>query len=333
MNRVIEIAEDGRHLSVKDGFLCIRQKGEALGQVPLDSVLAVIANAHGLSYTNNALVALAQHTIPLVVCGRNSLPMALLWPVESHHQQGRRMDMQLAAKKPLNKRLWQEIVQHKIRQQAHVLQVQGREKARLLRLAEMVKSGDSTNHEAMAARIYFPLLFGEGFIRNRNAEDINSLLNYGYTILRAAVARGVMAAGLHPGIPLHHANQYNAMRLVDDLMEPFRPWVDDLVKALSMFGVHTLSRDSKKALVMLLHARVRGKEASTSVLQAIEDFATSLAMVYEQKRPSLHLPPLSLPDTHALLLPFQEAQTHVNRVPIDVDDGDVRSARGDGDRA
>lgn len=323
MNRVIEIAEDGRHLSVKDGFLCIRQKGETLGQVPLDSVLAVIANAHGLSYTNNALVALAQHTIPLVVCGRNSLPMALLWPVESHHQQGRRMDLQLAAKKPLNKRLWQEIVQHKIRQQAHVLQLQGRENARLLRLAETVKSGDSTNHEAMAARLYFPLLFGEGFIRNRNAGDINSLLNYGYTILRAAVARGVMAAGLHPGIPLHHANQYNAMRLVDDLMEPFRPWMDDLVKALSMFGVHTLSRDSKKALVMLLHARVRGKEASTSVLQAIEDIATSLAMVYEQKRTSLHLPPLSLPDTHALLLPFQEAQTYGNRVSIDVDDGDV----------
>ena len=161
----------------------------------------------------------------------------------------------------------------------------------MLAMAAKVQSGDPANVEGQAARAYWGLLFGRQFRRDQDAEGINSLLNYGYKILRATVARHLIAAGLHPGIPLHHANAGNAMRLVDDVMEPFRPLVDAWVRRLSDLGVAAVNPDSKRALA-LLPVRTLHTDAGTSPIAAvIQGACVSLAQVYEAPSNKLRLPP------------------------------------------
>jgi CRISP-associated protein Cas1 len=148
------------------------------------------------------------------------------WPLDGHHQQSGRMRAQVSATLPRTKQLWSAIVRHKIAMQAAALAAMGKPSAPLSALIPKVKSGDSTNVEAQAARRYWNLLLGKEFRRDQSATGINSLLNYGYMVLRAATARAVVAAGLHPGIGLHHSNASNSMCLIDDLMESFRPIID-----------------------------------------------------------------------------------------------------------
>ena len=120
--RIVEVAEDGRHLSLSRGFLVVRAEGEELGRVPLDDIGALVANAHGLTYSNNLLLALCERNVPVVLCGPNHAPQALVWPVEGHHAQAQRMRAQLAATRPTAKRLWRQMVREKVLQQAAVLE-------------------------------------------------------------------------------------------------------------------------------------------------------------------------------------------------------------------
>jgi len=210
IGRIIEIAGEGRYLSMERGFLHVRSKGGLLGQVPLDDIAALIANTHALSYSNQLLLALAERGVPVVLCGNNHNPAAIVWPIENHHRQAARTDAQLSTSLPRRKGLWQQVVKSKIRMQAAVLALHGLPEPALLRMADNVKSGDAGNAEGQAARAYWSQLFGPDFRRDRSQEGVNSLLNYGYTVLRAAVARHLIAAGLHPGIPLFHKNEGNA---------------------------------------------------------------------------------------------------------------------------
>lgn len=188
---MIEVAENDRHLSVHRGFFVVSFANNQVGQVALDDIGAVIANAHGLTYSNNLLVALAERGIPFVLCGDNHQCVGVLLTVDGNYQQAKRFDAQIAAKQPLKKRLWASIVSSKIAQQALVLKKAGYSSIPLEHMRTQIKSGDSTNLEAQAARYYWKQLFGPEFKRDRNASGINSLLNYGYTVLRAATARKV----------------------------------------------------------------------------------------------------------------------------------------------
>ncbi len=223
VGRVVEIATDGRHLSVFRGFIVVNEHGEEVGRVPIDEVAAVIANAHGLTYSNNVLVELSSRGIPVVLCGANHMPAAIVWPVDAHHVQTGRMNDQVAASLPLKKRLWAQLVRAKIQAQGATLAAVGAPSGGFHLLSRKVRSGDPDNVEAESARRYWPLLFGAEFRRNKDGNGINGLLNYGYAVLRAGVARAVMAAGLHPSFGLMHSNRSNPMVLIDDLMEPFRP--------------------------------------------------------------------------------------------------------------
>ncbi len=222
VGRVVEIATDGRHLSVYRGFLVVAEgrRQEEVGRVAIDEVAAVLANAHGLSYTNNALVELSRRGVPVVLCGPNHMPAAIVWPVDAHHVQTGRMNDQIAASLPLKKRLWAQLVRAKILAQGAALAAVGAPAGGFYLLSRKVRSGDPDNVEAEAARRYWPLLLGADFHRDKNGRGVNGLLNYGYAILRAGVARAVMAAGLHPGFGLMHSNRSNPMVLIDDLMEP-----------------------------------------------------------------------------------------------------------------
>jgi CRISPR-associated protein Cas1 len=162
-------------------------------------------------------------------------------------------------------------------------------------LARRVQAGDPQNVEAEAARRYWPLLFGSDFRREKDGEGINALLNYGYAVLRAAVGRGVMAAGLHPSLGLMHANRGNAMVLVDDLMEPFRPIVDREVHRLVCEGISDLTRDAKTALARIFVLDLPTERGMTPLMTAIERLCQSLAAVYGGAEAELVLPHPMLP--------------------------------------
>jgi CRISP-associated protein Cas1 len=293
IGRIVEIADDKRHLSVERGFMAVYSTGDdraKLGQVPLDDIAAVIANAHGVSYTNNLLVALAERNAPLVVCGANHNVAAMLLPIDGNYQQAKRFDAQIAASKPTHKRVWAAIVRAKLQQQANVLASVGGNPIPLQALVAKVKSGDAGNLEAIGARRYWQALLGSDFRRDQAAVGLNSLLNYGYTVLRAATARAVVAAGLHPTLGIHHSNEGNAMRLVDDLMEPFRPCVDRVVWQCQQAGETALTPEVKTRLVKALYTDLPCEQGATPVLACVQKLATSLALLYLGERNDIELP-------------------------------------------
>lgn len=220
-SRIVEIAEDGRHLGVHRGFLTVSAEGKEIGRVPLDDIGALVATAHGLSFTNNALLALLERGAPVVLCGPNHSPKGVLWPVDGHHVQAARMRAQIDASLPMTKRLWQTIVAAKIAAQGQTLVSAGREGGTgLAAMAKRVKSGDPDNLEAQAAQRYWRALFGPAFRRDQDGGGANGLLNYGYAILRSGTARATMGAGLHPtlGMPIPTKSPRHS-----DLMAPRIP--------------------------------------------------------------------------------------------------------------
>ncbi len=298
LERIVEISNNKRHLSMYRGFMLVHNTGgdrEEVGRVALDDMGALIANAHGLSYTNNLLVALAERGVPFVLCGANHNVVGMLWPMDGHHQQAHRIEAQIACSLPTRKRLWASIVQCKLRQQAAVLQAVGAVSMPLAQLARKVKSGDSSNAEAQGARKYWPLLMGDFFRRDQKADGLNALLNYGYTVLRAATARAVVAAGLHPSLGLHHSHDNNPMRLVDDLMEPFRPVIDWTVWQLEQQGLCEINVDTKRELVNSLYQDMQTDAGTSPVMVAVQKLATSLAQVMVKERVQLDLPHPGVP--------------------------------------
>ena len=200
------------------------------------------------------------------------------------------MDAQIQATEPTKKRLWQQIVRIKLLQQSSVLKFLGKPYKFLEELAKNVKSGDIDNKEGEGARKYFPLLFGKDFIRDRNKDGINTLLNYGYIILRSATARAIIASGLHPTLGLHHKNQFNPFRLADDLMEPFRPLVDMVVFDLIQKNKTELNKETKSILVNILSKNMPALIGYTETDFCIQTLATSLAQIYLGKRNDLEAP-------------------------------------------
>jgi CRISPR-associated protein Cas1 len=298
LGRIVEVSNDKRHLSLYRGFMLVHSTAEdrqEVGRVALDDITALIANAHSLSYTNNLLVALAERGAPFVLCAANHNVVGMLWPMEGHHQQAHRFEAQIACTLPTRKKLWAAIVKAKLLNQAAVLQSAGSAHAPVQALAKQVRSGDPDNLEAQGARKYWGLLLGPLFRRDQQADGVNAMLNYGYTVLRAATARAVVAAGLHPSIGLHHNHDNNAMRLVDDLMEPFRPVIDFTVWKLQNSGTEAVNTDTKRALVQSLYMDLPTDAGRTPVLVAVQKLTTSLAQVLLGERKVLDLPLPGMP--------------------------------------
>ncbi len=295
IGRVVEIAEDGRHLALSRGFMVVKADGAELGRVPLDDVGVLLVNAHGTTYSNNLMVALAERGAGVVLCGANHSPVAWLWPLAGHHVQMARMKAQLEAGRPLCKRLWQAVVRAKIEMQGSVLEVLGRDSVGFRLMARQVASGDPDNLEAQAARRYWPLMMGPDFRRDREAGGANALLNYGYTVLRSATARAIVATGLHPSVGVHHRNRNDAMVLADDLMEPFRPLVDLMVVRLVEHGATDVTPEAKRSLAGLLSVDMRTAQGRTPLGTCLERLAVSVAQSFEGNDSKLDLPLAPLP--------------------------------------
>lgn len=291
MLRVVEIAEDDRHLARDRGFLVVSQGGRELGRVPLADIAVVLANAHGITFTANLVLGLAEVGAALVLCAANHTPAAVVWPLDGHFQQTARIRAQLAAPRPLAKRLWQSLVRAKIQAQADTLTAcQADGAGALTDLARAVKSGDPDNLEAQAARRYWQNLFGSDFRRDPGQPGINGLLNYGYAILRGGVARAVACSGLHPSLGLYHSNGNNPFVLVDDVMEPFRPLADFAVWSLVQQGQDSVTPITKRHLAGLLTWDLDGPDGVTPAATAMQTLVTSLAQIYLGEKSALVLP-------------------------------------------
>ena len=248
--------------------------------------------------TGVALAAIADAGGMVIVSGDDALPTAMLLPLSGHHAPARRLAAQGTVTTPRKKQLWSEIIRAKIRGQAAVLAREGLDVDPLLYLANKVRSGDPDNMEARAALIYWPRLFGERFRRDPDLPDQNRLLNYGYAIVRAFVARALCGAGLHPGLGLHHHHRNNPFCLADDLMEPIRPVIDAEVAALVRAGDISMPLDAptRRRLVAVVARDEFRFGADRSVpATVITTMAQRLARAYEGERDDLELANLWAP--------------------------------------
>src|SRR5579863_5591023 len=294
-DRIFDLSEEPARLSVRHGQLVI-QRGEADEiTVPLQEVATLMVGHPQVTFTQAVVARLAEAGGVLVVCDGRRMPAAMMLPLDHHSTQAERFDLQAEAPQPLRKRLWQQIVAAKVNSQARVLEDFYGNDQGLLVLAEKVRSGDPDNIEGQAARRYWQALFADPkFTRNRDAEDQNRLLKYGYGVLRALVSRAICGAGLHPSFGLHHHNRYDAFRLADDLMEPLRPKVDRaVVERVRALGAHVpLDKESKQFLVSALMERLTLNNESRTLFDASARMASSLADVFAGKRKDLLLPEL-----------------------------------------
>lgn len=281
--RILEISQDGRTLAVERGFVVIKEKGEELGRVELDTLAGIICSSNWSMLGTPTINKLAEYNIPLVVCDkRTKVPSSALISLDANWRQGDVLEAQARCTIPKNKSAWQTIIKAKLAQQAQTLKFFGKDVGYeiLSNLATKVKSGDPENIEGRGAAIYWRELMGKSFRRNREAEDENILFNYGYTILRACTIRAICVAGMHPSLGIHHRSATNTHRLSDDLIEPFRCFVDLRVKEISQDGDIRLTAENRKRLSSVLLDRYFRKDCITTVAQMITDTAIGLAKYY-----------------------------------------------------
>jgi CRISPR-associated protein Cas1 len=271
-------------------------------RIPVEDIGLLVVDHAQTTYTHSALAALVDAGASVVICGNDHLPVGIMVPVSSHTQQVWRVADQINCPKVLRKQLWQTIVRAKIEAQSRVLPDTAPERTGLLAMARRVRSDDAGNLEAQAARIYWQALFPPKsdwrFKRSpgggADATPPNNLLDYGYAILRAAVARALVGAGLLPVIGIQHSNRSNAFCLADDLVEPLRPLIDRRVRRLFDAGRVTLDQPTKAELLLMVTATVRignGESATVGPLDAaLTRYAASLARSYAIGKVKLLIP-------------------------------------------
>ena len=294
------------YLSCSQRQLIIQTADQATGKPceysrPIEDIGVVVIESGQVTLSSYLISALLENKVALIVCDRKHMPSGLMLPLEGNTQQSERFNAQVSASLPLRKQLWQQTVSMKIKNQGAVLRkANNMEIGNMLAWAAQVKSGDYENLEGRAAAYYWKNLFGDssGFIRRQDGDDANLLLNYGYAILRAVIARSLVASGLIPTLGIHHSNKYNAYCLADDIMEPYRPYVDLLV--LDIMRKHKLSpeisNETKKHLLTLPAIDVRIGKLSRPLMIAASMTTASLAKCY-------------LGETRKLLYPEIEIKT------------------------
>ena len=246
---VIQLPEVVKNETLPESF-----KADAVKTIPVEDIGVVILDNKQITITHGLMEALLENNSALITCNSSRMPVGLMLPLAGNTVQTERFRDQIDASVPLKKQLWQQTVQAKIQNQAYVLENKSKVVVKnMLVWANDVKSGDPDNYEARAAVYYWNNLFPNipGFTRGREGEPPNNLLNYGYAILRAVVARSLIASGLLPTLGIHHRNKYNAYCLADDIMEPYRPFVDKLVFEIVESGIDIseLSQEIKAQLL------------------------------------------------------------------------------------
>ena len=277
-------------LSLRLQQLVIERENEQVVTRPIEDLSAVILENQQISITLPLLNELARNNVATIICDEHFMPAIMLAPLEANATQQEAYKYQLNSSLPTMKRLWKEIVEAKIRNQEKMLRTVGKNSEQLKPLYANVKSGDVENREGIAARLYWQELFGKDFIRDRFGIPPNNLLNYGYTILRAATARALMGAGLHPAFGLFHHNKYDPFPLADDMMEPYRPFVDSIVYKLYADGQTELNNATKSALIQVLYCDTWLNKQTHPLQVALTISSASLLKVMKSDVAHLSLP-------------------------------------------
>jgi len=252
ISRIVEVTTPGSYLNVYRGHLVVSRDNQEVGSVPLADVGVLLISTTACSLSVSVLANLIENGSQVIICGKNYIPSGVFLPVSTMLGHYDRLQTQINASLPLKKNLWTKIVESKVLSQIHALEAFGEDAESLRVLIPKILSGDPSNIEAQAARCYWPRLMGPEFKRSTIADDSNVLLNYGYTILRASMIRAIVASGLNPSLPIHHSARSNPAALADDMMEPFRPLVDVIVRKLVAWKLDYLSPDTKVELSSIL---------------------------------------------------------------------------------
>lgn len=292
------------YLSVKNSQLVVKRtdpetQQEVVRTVPIEDIGVAVLEDRQITITNVALDALLQNNCAVITCDEKHMPAGMLLPLEGNTIQSERFANQIDASLPLKKQLWQQTVQAKIRNQASVLKrLSGVEVGCMLAWANDVKSGDSDNLEGRAAAYYWKNIFPSlpGFTRDREGEMPNNLLNYGYAIVRAVIARALVASGLLPTLGIHHHNRYNAYCLADDIMEPYRPYVDELVINIMRSDIDygELTPELKKQLLGLPVTEVMIGGQRSPLMVAASQTTASLCKCYSGELRKMAYPTMEI---------------------------------------
>ena len=292
------------YLSLKNSQLVIRLpevescdnlsdsfKQQSERTIPIEDIGVVLLDNKRITITSSALEALIENNSAVITCDSKNMPIGLLLPLCGNTTQNERFRMQVDASLPLKKQLWQQTIRQKISNQAKILSIYtNADVGCMYAWADKVRSGDPDNLEARAAAYYWKNIFTDisDFVRGRDGEPPNNLLNYGYAILRAVVARSLVASGLLPTLGIHHHNRYNAYCLADDVMEPYRPYVDGLVLDIMCLtnDYSELTKDIKIRLLSIpvLDTTIGGKKSPLMI--ATQQTTASLYKCFsgEQRR-------------------------------------------------
>ena len=281
-------------LSLKNAQLVIASKEmpEEMRTIPIEDIGMVIIENQMISISIPLLNELVDAGAAVVLCDKKGMPHAMLQNMDGNNLQGEFLRNQIEVGEVLRKQLWKQIVAAKIKNQSALLEKLHGKGAQLKPLYMNVKSGDSDNREGIAARLYWGALFGEDFIRDREEGGINALLNYGYTVLRAATARALVSAGLTPSLGIFHHNRSNAFPLADDLMEPYRPFVDEVVYHLCEEGKMEINKETKVELIGVLTCDTFFAKVTRPLQIGLSITMASLAKCYAGKQKNLSLPSL-----------------------------------------
>lgn len=258
--------------------------------VPIEDIGCVIIENQRVSISVPLLNALANDNVQVVFCNEKCMPHSMLLSLDNNITQGETLRNQMSAGEVLKKQMWKQIVEAKIKNQSRLLDKLGRNGAILRTYYQNVKSGDTDNREGIAARLYFQELFGTDFSRDRQMPGINALLNYGYTILRAAVSRSLVSSGLFPAIGLFHHHRSNAFPLADDMMEPYRPYVDNAVYEMVSKGEMELTQTVKARLINVLYADTLFEKVTRPLSVGLSLSSASLVKCYSKEQNTLNFP-------------------------------------------
>lgn len=291
IKRIIDVSNPS-YLHTRDCQMIVEQKKNEVDRVPIEDMGVLILSNPSITISSNLISSCQQNNCIIVFCDRKHLPVSVLLPLWSNSLHSKVLNIQTGVKKPTKKRLWQKIVIAKIESQIKALLSCGKSPSALESMKSRVKSGDPDNVESQASRVYWPLMFGKDFRRDQKAEGTNSLLNYGYALLRASVARAICGTGLHPALGIHHHNQYNPMCLADDLMEPFRPVVDRRVYKLWEKEIFDISKKTKSFLLSFLSEPLVFRDKKLPLMVALQHTATSLKKALTEGPESLEIPTL-----------------------------------------
>lgn len=268
------VIESAKELSLREGMIVISDKEtneETLR--PIEDVRMIMVDHHSVRLTVPLVARLAKNNVGVIFCDETHMPVSMLMDLESNTLQSKRFQHQLSASMPTNKQIWKQIVEAKIRNQSLLLETMGKGEKLLARYYNNVKSGDTTHREGVAAKVYWKTLVDKNFIRDRFGPPPNPLLNYGYTILRSVMSRNLMNAGLLPTVGIFHKNCYNAFPLADDMMEPYRPFIDRKAMELYNNGITDVCRESKKTFLEIFYSDITENTLTMS--------ASTLAGYYE----------------------------------------------------